>query len=42
MKQRLCRLQPLTGEQWLALRDSAHRVSTSLPVILDQVRKGVS
>ena len=42
MKQLLCRLQPLTREQWLAMPDSAHRLSTSLPVLLDHVRKGVS
>ena len=42
MKQHLCRLQPLTREQWLAMQDSAHRLSTSLPVILDHVRKAVS
>ena len=41
-KQGLCRLQPLTREQWLAMQHSTHRLSRSLPVLLDQVRKGVS
>ena len=42
MKQGLCRLQPLTREQWLAMQDSTHRLSRCLPVLLNHVRKGVS